>query len=360
VRTGSARRPAALRRGPNLNAMSWPPMAVPGAHAGVLAQRGDARTRVGRSQQAQARAHQAPVVALEGHHVGHRAQRHQVQPGAQVQLAAERRADAGAQREREARAAHPLERELAAGLMRVEEGQRRQRLVRDQVVVHHDHVHAASTGGGDARVIAAAAVARDDHVRRHREAGGQRGLAEAIAAREAVGDERHHLRAERLQHVAQDGGAGGPVHVVVAEDGHPLAVLRGERQPLTRLRAAAHAGWVGQPTQGGLEVRARRGHLSQVPVQQHLRHAGTQPQLSPEGACMGHIGRPQPVARALDHHAPLCVRERALNAIRPPGGGRRSRRGLGVTPPSRRSAGRSTRSWAPPRRWTSRCRPRCR
>ena len=86
----------------------------------------------------EAGADEGAVVAVERRDVGDGADGHEVEEGAEVELGAERAAHRGAEREGEAARGHALVGEAALGPVRVEEGERGQRLGRDEVVID-DH-----------------------------------------------------------------------------------------------------------------------------------------------------------------------------------------------------------------------------
>ena len=92
------------------------------------------------------------VVGVEPHHVGHGAERDQVEQRGEVRLVArvERaaRAQLGAQREQHvehhADAGDVLARETAAGLVRIDDARRRRQRAPGQVVVGHQHLDASA------------------------------------------------------------------------------------------------------------------------------------------------------------------------------------------------------------------------
>ena len=192
----------------------------------------------------QALRHQAAVVAVQPHHVGYRAQRHQVEQGVQLGLVGgvEQAAAAllGAQRqqhvEHHADAGQGLALETAAGLAGVDDdvgvGQLHRAFAVDgrQMVVGHQHLQAAGAGMGHAGAAGDAVVHRHQQLRRpgritrHRQV--DDGRRQAVAMHRAVG---HHVadagggRAQHHQAAQRHGAGGGAVAVVVGHDADATA-----------------------------------------------------------------------------------------------------------------------------------------
>ena len=151
---------------------------VEGCGAGRLAagdaeQRGNAGLHLAAADALQALRDEDAVVAVERHHVRDRAQRHQVEQGGQVGFGFFRvgaaPAQFGAQRqhdvEHHADAGQRLAREIAAGLVRVDDHLCRRQFVARQVVVGNQRGDAAAPEFGHAFDAGDAVVDRDHQVR---------------------------------------------------------------------------------------------------------------------------------------------------------------------------------------------------
>jgi hypothetical protein len=160
-----------------------------------LEERGHARGHGAGADAAQALRHQAAVVGVELHHVGHGAERDQRQQRIELGLRGhvEHAAPAqlGAQRqqhiEHHADAGDALALELAAGLVGVDQHVGHGQLGAGQVVVGDQHLQAARLGGGHAVDAGDAVVHGDQHVGAavgHALGNGRR---EAVAVDHAVG-----------------------------------------------------------------------------------------------------------------------------------------------------------------------------
>jgi hypothetical protein len=225
--------------------------------------------------------HQAAVFAEQRHHIGHSAQRHQVEQrlfhrgdlvGRQPTYAAlcccpQHRlrqpighADAG-QFGRVRRAIRAA---------RVDHRQRRRQLAPHRVMVGHDHIQPHLPGIGHLGHAADATVHRDQHLR---------GLCnpangvqvQPVAFVHAVGDVGADPRPGHLQRAHQQRGRADAVHVEVAVDADRLAALDGVQDALHRGRHVAQpVGIVDGDILGG-EKALRRGWRGQPAVVEHLR-----------------------------------------------------------------------------------------
>ena len=199
-------------------------------------------------EEREARPHEGAVVAVERRDVRDRADRDEIEPPAQVEGDPELGPHPGADRQREPDRREPLVGKPALGSMRIEERERRQRLVRHAVVVDDDGVEPGAAGIFEAFVIARSAVAGDEEGRACGEDARQSRRRQAVAAVESVGEDGDNLGAERPQHVRHERSGGHAVRVVVPEDADALLRPRRPREAAHRLVAVLHR-------VGGREVR---------------------------------------------------------------------------------------------------------
>ncbi len=294
---GSARRPAAFRRGARRKATSVAPMVpttlatsrsatTPGRPVGSESRRNPARVRRRLSPSRGATSAMVPIATRS------------IQ-GLQIELRPDLGAHRRAHREREPGAAEPLVGEAALRPVRVQEGEGRQRLGGDEVVVDDDHVHAALLRFGDAGVIARAAIAGDDQRRPRVEAARESLVAEPVSALKPIRHEAGDVTPERFEDVAGDGGAGGPVDVVVAEDRDALFALDGAAQALGRRATVRHLVGSGEAGEAGREEVLGEGLLPEPAAQQDLPERGSHPDRAPSSrAASGSCGRtPMSLAR---------------------------------------------------------------
>jgi hypothetical protein len=212
-------------------------------------QRGDAGMHAAGAHALQALRHQDAVVGVELDHVGHRAQRDQVEQRVQLRLvggvehaaAAQFGAQGQQHVEHDAHAGQVLAREAAGGLVRIHDHARARQRVAGQVVVGDHDLDAAFARRLDAVDAGDAVVHGDDDVGRFFARGqGDDFRRQAVAVFEAVRHDVVDARAHRAQAAQRGGAGGGAVAVVVGDDGHLLA--GGWRRPGRRLRRRSAAG----------------------------------------------------------------------------------------------------------------------
>jgi len=174
----------------------------------------------------QALADQDAVVAVEFDHVGHRAERDEVEQVGKVwfgmiveiapfaQLGTQGKGDI----EHDAHPGDALGGEIAARLVRIDDAVGGRQGLGRQVMIGNKHGNAVFLGAGDAFQTGDAVVDGDDEVRR--EAGGDIDdlRREAVTQLETVRDEEVDRRPQTLQRTQADGRGGGAVTVVVADD----------------------------------------------------------------------------------------------------------------------------------------------
>ncbi|MNG93596.1 hypothetical protein D3C79_525670 [compost metagenome] len=195
---------------------------------------------------------QDAVVAIERHHVGDGAERHQIQvirhigganaltliPAGLPQMGVERRH----QVEGDPHPGQGLGGEVAATLVRVHYRIGSGQLMTRQVMIGDQHLHAGRLGGGDTGDTGDAVVHRDEELG----AAGHRQLddlgGEAIAELETVGHQKIDVmtpHGPQGQHA--QGRAGGAVAVEVTDDEDALLRRQGIRQQGHRLLHAKQA-----------------------------------------------------------------------------------------------------------------------
>ena len=226
--------------------------------------------------------HQAAVVVVQAHHVGHGAQRDQgqerLQPGLAGLVEAAARAQLGAQLhehvEHHAHAGHGLALEAAARLVGVDDGLGLGQFGGGQVVVGHQHRQAQ-------RACAAHALdAGDAVVHGHEQIGAARGHAfgnrggEAVAVDHAVGHEVIHLaRAQQAQAAQRHGAGGGAVAVVVGHDADARVAGDGVGQQPGGFIRALERGGRQQPRQRRIELVGRAHAARRIQARQQRVHA---------------------------------------------------------------------------------------
>jgi hypothetical protein len=166
---------------------------------------------------------------IELHHVGHGAERHQIEQIAQIRRLAVGEGPACAQFgtqgqhdvEHHAAAGDGLARKGAARLVRIDDHIGRRQRVARQVMVGHQHRNAQFVGACHAFDAGDAVVHGDDDVR----LGMRREIddfgRQAVAVLEAVGHQIVHVGAHGAQRPDADGAGGGAVAVVVGHDEQP-------------------------------------------------------------------------------------------------------------------------------------------
>jgi hypothetical protein len=218
--------------------------------AGGLEQGGDAGLHLAGAHALQALADEDAVVAVELDHVGDGAQRDEVEQAGEVGFRALGKpaalAQFGAQGEHDvehhADAGDALGREIAAGLVGIDDALGVGQGVARQVVVGDQRGDAVLLGAGDAFQAGDAVVDGDDQVGRLLGGDIDDFRRQAVAELEAVGEQEIDIGAERFQGAHADGGGGGAVAVVVADDQQLRFGLDGIGQQL---------GGVGGVGQGG-------------------------------------------------------------------------------------------------------------
>ena len=196
----------------------------------------------------------------------------------------------GADAEREADRGEPLVGEAAVGAVRVQERERGERLVGDAVVVDDDDVDAAAARVLEARVVARAAVARDEERRAGGEDALERGRGEAVAPLEAIGEERDDAAAERAEHVGHERGAGDAVGVVVAEDGDRLAGADGAGEARGGLGAVLHQRGRREVRERGLEEAGGALLVGEAALHEHVGRGLGDAEVAREVAAAGVAG----------------------------------------------------------------------
>ncbi len=174
------------------------------------------------------------VLADQRHHVGHGADRGELQERRQPLLPVEPLAQRLHDLEGDADARKVLVRVGAVGPLRVDHRQGRRQLGLRFVVVGDDEVDAELAGTARRLGAPDATVHRHDHAHAvgvqplHR-----RGL-QAVAVPHPFGDEVRDVTSEQFQRATQDDRRGHAVDVVVAVDRDPLPALERGAQPIDR------------------------------------------------------------------------------------------------------------------------------
>ncbi len=94
-------------------------------------------------------------------------------------------------------------------------------------MVGHDHVQAASGGGGDLAITGGPTVDRDDDRGAACLGGVQRRVGQAVTVVEAAWDVRDRVQAEPSERDGHDRQTGQPIGIKVSEDLDPLASIAG-------------------------------------------------------------------------------------------------------------------------------------
>ncbi len=231
--------------------------------------------------------HEAAVVGIELHHIGHRAQRHEIEQGVEPRLIRGREdaslAQLAAQREKHiehhADTGEVLALEAARGLVGVHDDVRvgqRHHIVheRRQVVVGDEHVHALGAGVCHAGEACDAVVHREQHVGPFRECEVDDGRRESIAVHRAIGHdvaERTGRRAQERQSAQRDGAGRGAVAVVVGDHADALSGRDGVRQQSCGVVRAEQIGGNEQLAAAVVEfVRCAHASRGEQPRQQGM------------------------------------------------------------------------------------------
>jgi hypothetical protein len=252
------------------------------ADARRFAQRENARPRPLGSDPQKTGAREPAIVPVERSDVGNRAERDQIEPRPQIDRRSDRRAHRGADGKREPSAAQALVRKTAVVAMRIQECERRKRLVRHEMMVDDDDVDPDRVRGRDALVIARAAIARHDQRRARLERARQRRMRKTVSAFEAVGDQGAHVGAEERENAAEDRRARRAIDVVVAEDDDALARPHRAGQALGRDVAIDHRIGRREPGELGVEEIAALFHIGNASMQEHLRNGRADTERTPE------------------------------------------------------------------------------
>ena len=249
--------------------------------------------------------HEGAVEPRQRGDVRHRRQRHQIQQRQQLGLLGARRAQRPVGRDQQ-QERHPRRTERAlpgrvVGAVGVHHGQHVRQVARREVVVHDHHVRASFGRHSQRAGGRGAAVEADHEVRRLAQSPHGR-VVGAVALGHAVGDVDHRLHALRPQPAGHQRRRGRPVHVVIAEQRHALALADRRRQPLRRRIHVRQRRGVGhRVAQGGREMRARL-------VQRHA--AGGQHAPHQLGHRMALRDRERRALHARVGHHPLAARQR--------------------------------------------------
>ena len=186
---------------------------------------------------------------IERHHIGHRAQRHQIEQAAQIRLGqaackTAARAQIGAQSHQHIKN-HPHAGQIfalkaAAGLVGVDNDAVGHG-VGGQVVVGDDHLQPQGLRPRHAGEAGNAVVHREQNLRAARRSHvGQLGR-EAVAVLEAVGHQKIHRRAHALQAFHAHGAGGGAIGIVIGHNQNVFPRQHRIGQPRGRFGAAFEA-----------------------------------------------------------------------------------------------------------------------
>ena len=211
------------------------------AALGDADQRTDAGTALAPADARQALGDEDAVVVLQRHHVGHRAQRHQIQQAGQVGLIdaafgeparlAQPRAQGQHDVEDHPHAGRALGGEGIAGPVGIDDGVRRWQGLAGQVVVGDQHAHAQRPGRRHAVEAGDAVVHRDQQIGLARRSHGDDLRRQSVAVFEAVGHQIVHLRRPHgAQRPHPQRRAGGAVGIEIADDEDALPFAQGLRQ----------------------------------------------------------------------------------------------------------------------------------
>ncbi len=230
-------------------------------------------------QHFEAARHERPVEAGELHHVRDRAERHEVEPFAQVRFRAEAVAAAPAERAvggHDQEEDDPDRRESAerTGLLHavgVHHGQRFREAGLRQVVVEDDAFEAEARGMGERCEGRGAAIDQQHQpVSRFREPVEGR-FVRAVALGDAVRHMDARLAARCLEEPSEQRGRGRAVHVVVGEYGDGFAGFGRIGKPLGRHVHVLEARRVRQRSPELRLEEGRRGLRRHAPVGQYAR-----------------------------------------------------------------------------------------
>ena len=281
-RADAPTRPPALMRGPEDEAER---VARRGAvDAGGVGQGAQAGI-VSHAQDSEALGDEGAVHALEGHHVAHGRERHEIEKAEEIRLWAAtieavapqdpRRLDKK-QKNQARRGEVPLSGKIVEAVRVHEGGRVRQRLIR-LVMVDDEHVGAGVAARSNRFRRRRSAIDREDEARARLREIGQDRLARSVALGEPVWDIRRYALAVRAHVALHEGDRGRAVDIIVAEDGDALFAFDGTREAGgRRLHVLQGRGVRQQAAQRGIKMcrgRLAIGATSGEDASQELRQA---------------------------------------------------------------------------------------
>jgi hypothetical protein len=191
-----------------------------------------------------------PVDPVEGHDVGDRAERDEIEQCREIRrraigevaALAQRRARGEQHVEHDPDAGEVLARKGASGLIRIDDqrGGRQRERCGGQVVIGHEHLDAGRGRRRDAVVARDAVVDGHDEARRHPGRFGDDLRRQTVAVFEAVGYEESDDRAHACKSAHRHGARRGAVGIVIGDDHDFLAARYRVGKPRRRRVDALH------------------------------------------------------------------------------------------------------------------------
>ncbi len=151
-----------------------------------------------------ARTYERTVVTDERSNIRNRSNRDEVEPRAHVQLGTKRATYRSSKRQRQTARRQMLERKTAFGSMRIQKCERRQRFVRDEVMIDDDHIHARRTSIREPLVITRPTITRDEKLRARCLHARQRRRTQAVPTITPRCEQRRHTPTQRAQYLRHD------------------------------------------------------------------------------------------------------------------------------------------------------------
>ncbi len=254
------------------------------------------------------------IEPLERHHVANRGERHEIEPGKQVERARLRMTVLAQEPERRDQhekhdtggAQMPLPRQVVLAIG-IDQGQARRHFVAHLVMVDDNYVDAALARHRQRLKAGRAAVDGHDQSGAAFDQLADRCRIGAVAFEDTVGNVDLRLQAEMGEESRQQRRGRGAVDVIVAEDRHALAAPDGQDQPFAGGFAIGQPIGIGHQGADRRIEKARRIVNGYTAASQHARHKLRQAvQLAHgEGAVLAGLVQPR---------HPTLARDRAVDA----------------------------------------------